>query len=160
MNQQFIEYCNNGNLEEIQNLIEEGADINIDGRRPIRISCFYGHLHIVKYLIEEGADIHYNNSWPLRIAFRHGHVGIVEYLIKEGAIIKPKYIRQAFANACFNGHLNIIEYLLEQQEFDIKIIYKGIQTAQRHKRINIVEHLTSKIVTPLENPKPSSSIKF
>ena len=43
-----------------------------------------GHLEVVKYLVENGADIHANNDHALRWSARFGHLEVVKYLIEKG----------------------------------------------------------------------------
>ncbi len=44
-----------------------------------------GHLEVVKYLVEQGANIHAYAAFALRWAFRNGHIEIVKYLEEQGA---------------------------------------------------------------------------
>ncbi len=47
--------CSKGNLEIVQLLLENGADINrqeVSSITPFVSACFYGHAHVVQYLID------------------------------------------------------------------------------------------------------------
>ena len=46
-----------------------------------------GKIEAVKYLIENGADIHYNNDEALQISVKWNHIGVVKYLVENGADI-------------------------------------------------------------------------
>eukprot|EP00919_Chromeraceae_sp_WS-2016_P061355 GHVR01145502.1.p1 GENE.GHVR01145502.1~~GHVR01145502.1.p1 ORF type:complete len:128 (-),score=23.22 GHVR01145502.1:900-1283(-) len=49
-----------GRLDEINELISKGTDVNSngeDGRGPLVFACEQGHLDVVKTLIEKGANV-------------------------------------------------------------------------------------------------------
>ena len=51
---------NNGNLEIVKLLVENGADVNVKnvvGQTPLHEAARCGYFEIVKYLIDKGADI-------------------------------------------------------------------------------------------------------
>jgi ankyrin repeat protein len=55
-------------------------------------ACYNGKLDDVKKLLSEGADVNYTNdfgSTPLHNAATYGHIEIAELLIKEGAYVDP-----------------------------------------------------------------------
>ena len=57
LNNKFLKNCQNGDLENIKYLVENGANINAYMDDALRLSAGNGHLDVVKYLIENGADI-------------------------------------------------------------------------------------------------------
>ena len=46
-----------------------------------------GHLEVVRYLVEQGANIHANNDYAIRWASENGHLEVVRYLVEKGANI-------------------------------------------------------------------------
>jgi ankyrin repeat protein len=71
------EACSNGNLEIVQLLIENNAEINLRGSKdstPLHEAIVNNHLACAKYLLEQGADINIKNS--------HGFLA-KEFLIHE-----------------------------------------------------------------------------
>ena len=84
---------NEGNLEIVQYLITQGANIESktkDGLTPLHFASGNNDIKIVEYLITQGANIESkaNDGFtPLHFASRYGHIKIVEYLITHGANI-------------------------------------------------------------------------
>jgi len=70
----------NGHLEVVKFLIEQGADIHADDDASLRWASYYGHLPVVQYLVEQGADIHADDDGALSCASYNGHLLVVEYL--------------------------------------------------------------------------------
>jgi len=55
--------CENGQMQMVQKLIDQGANLNEkkarvigDYKIPLRIACELGHLAVVKLLVENGAN--------------------------------------------------------------------------------------------------------
>jgi len=49
-----------GNLQRVQQLVEQGADIeasNNEGLTLLHSAVYHGRLNILQYLVEQGADI-------------------------------------------------------------------------------------------------------
>lgn len=74
-----------GNLEMVQILISQGADIHADGERALMSACEHGQLEVVQFLVSKGADIHINNEEALRWASLNGYLDVVQFLVSQGA---------------------------------------------------------------------------
>ncbi|XP_076817120.1 protein phosphatase 1 regulatory subunit 12B-like isoform X2 [Clavelina lepadiformis] len=87
----FLAACSSGDLNEVQILLENGADINfanIDGLTALHQACIDGNLHVVKFLVEQGTEIDQedNEGWtPLHAAASCGFMDIARYLVRQGA---------------------------------------------------------------------------
>jgi len=110
--QSLIEASENGHLEIVKYLLENGADVNqqveIEGSgyeyedEEESIAYSYtalmdasenGHLEVVKYLIQNGADVNtkdFKGCTALAQASDKGHIEIVKLLIKNGADVNAK----------------------------------------------------------------------
>jgi ankyrin repeat protein len=87
----------NGQLETVKYLIEQGANIHANNDWALRWSARYGQLEIIKYLVEQGADIHADDDEALRESAENGQLETVKYLIEQGAdssLITNKRIRK------------------------------------------------------------------
>jgi ankyrin repeat protein len=79
-----------GSEEKIKELIEKGADVNIEdnkGRKALHYAALFGKTKTVKVLIKKGANINAtDNSMyvPLHLACLTGKKGTVKELIKAG----------------------------------------------------------------------------
>ncbi len=80
-----------GDLEQVQRLIVQGADVNGKATReetPLIIASLAGNGEIVSYLLQRGADINARNTsgmTALHAAAYTGHTDIVLLLITKGA---------------------------------------------------------------------------
>ncbi len=89
---QLYDAVNEGNLQEVQVLIEQGASIHQkigkDGLKVLHLAAFRGHTAIISYLIRQGANVNTTNErgeTPLHYAARFGQVAAVKKLVKKGA---------------------------------------------------------------------------
>jgi ankyrin repeat protein len=87
MNSTFKTCAENGDIELVKSLLQEGVNIHIENNYALRWSSSNGHLEVVRYLVEQGADIHANNEYALRHAALNGYLEVVDYLIENGANI-------------------------------------------------------------------------
>lgn len=113
--------CQEGYLDIVKLLVENGADVNFKGYRdftPIRVAARNGHLEIVQYLAHHGAEIDIkamDGATPLEHAASKGHFEIVKFLIENGANVNNKDIDGDFSlgEAAKLGYLDIIQLLIE-----------------------------------------------
>ncbi|VIO94561.1 Uncharacterized protein BM_BM2006 [Brugia malayi] len=87
----FLSACLSGDLEEVQTLLNDGANINtstVDGLTALHQAVIDGKPKMVQFLVEHGANVNAqdNEGWtPLHAAACCGNVDLVEYLCTEGA---------------------------------------------------------------------------
>ncbi|KAL3995317.1 Ankyrin repeats (3 copies) family protein [Acanthocheilonema viteae] len=87
----FLSACLSGDLEEVQTLLNDGANINtttVDGLTALHQAVIDGKPKMVQFLVEHGANVNAqdNEGWtPLHAAACCGNVDLVEYLCAEGA---------------------------------------------------------------------------
>ena len=93
-----------GYLDVVKFLVEQGADIHADDNYSLRISAYNGNYDIVKFLVEQGAD---NNT--LCFAVHSGNLDVVKFLVEQGADIHDN--GSVLSWAVYSGNLDIIEYL-------------------------------------------------
>ena len=86
INQRFIKAAQNNQIDELKNLLEQGADIHADDDNALRFAACYGYLEIVKLLVAQGANIHADHDEALRIAAYNGHLEVVKFLVTQGLI--------------------------------------------------------------------------
>ena len=108
---QLVRACENGNLNKVKDLLNQGANIHYYDDDPLHIASEYGHLDIVKYLIEQGADIHASDDYALCLASNYGHLYIVEYLISKGVDIRASN-NHALRCASKYSRLDVVKYLI------------------------------------------------
>jgi hypothetical protein len=70
MELEFIKYCEQGKLTNVQQILENYPNINIkyDNERAFRTSCEYNHLEVAKWLwsLDQYIDIHVYNEYAFR----------------------------------------------------------------------------------------------
>jgi len=113
INKQFIKAAQNNQLDELKNLLSQGANIHINNSEALREAAYYGYFEIVKILIERGANIHSGDDYALRFSARNGHLEIVKFLVTHGASIHANDAH-ALRTAAFHSHLEIVKFLVAQ----------------------------------------------
>ena len=92
----LIQACKLGNLEEVEILIFDGANVDArDGRgnSALKWACTGKHLEVVKYLLDHGADFNAPNrdgETPLMAASYVGVPDLTVLLINYGADIEKR----------------------------------------------------------------------
>ena len=142
-----------GDLEQLQKLVQEGADINMTSNTTnvtvLQIAAMLGHLHISQYLLEQGADkdkADKDGLTPLICAAQHNHFSVVRYLVEQGADIdkashtggNPLYA------AAQKGHLPTVTYLVEQGADKDKTTNDGaspLYIAAQNGHLGVVRYL-------------------
>ncbi|WP_420574507.1 ankyrin repeat domain-containing protein [Kordia sp.] len=89
-NKELIIAAENGNLETVQDCINNGADVNFMGPNSGALHCaaFNGHKEIVLLLLNHGAKLDVADQqdfYPLQLAVSKEHKAICEILIENGA---------------------------------------------------------------------------
>jgi ankyrin repeat protein len=96
LNRQLLVAAEGGELQEVERLIEEGADVSsfvqeyYDGAfTPLHIAAFQGHLDVVKSLVIGGADVNaanQNGETPFFLAFPTD-LEVARFLFEHGAVV-------------------------------------------------------------------------
>jgi hypothetical protein len=86
LNKQLFEAVRRGDVEEVRELLEKGADVNAknnDGWTPLHDAAGHDHVDFARLLVENGADVNAKNNdgkTPIDIAREKGHNDIVKLL--------------------------------------------------------------------------------
>jgi len=111
-----------GDLEQVQRLIVQGADVNQKTSRdetPLIIASLAGQGEIANYLLQRGADIDARNSSglsSLHAAAYSGHTDIVSLLVVKGADVNNAANRFGVTPlhlASEENHIDTVEALLK-----------------------------------------------
>ena len=111
-----------GNAENVQKLINDGADIEIkdreNGSTPLLWACQNGHTNVVKILLRQGVNVKaasFVKKTALHFAAQSGQVDLVEILIKEGLKVdsKDKNGVTSLFQACYKGQRSTVECLIQ-----------------------------------------------
>ena len=91
LNEALLLASKEGNLEAVQSLIEQGADVNVkdkEGATPLMRSVSRDYNAIVTLLIEKGADVNAKNDWdytPLKYSTKLNLKNMEQLLRDAGA---------------------------------------------------------------------------
>jgi hypothetical protein len=137
-----LKYCGQeGYLEVIKRLSEDGADVHANFESALRYASENGHIDIVKYLVELGSNIHAKNDFPLQSASEWGHLEVVKYLIESGVDIHS-YEDYALRWASENGHLKLVIWLIENgADIHAKNDY-ALRWAEINENYEVVRYLS------------------
>lgn len=111
--------CMRAHWDVAQYLIEQGADLNIqggDGGSPLQWATHHDNVEIVKLMIDKGAKLNVQNQWgmtELHTAIWRGNIHVVDYLLDQGSnpLIKTNEGWTAMHYAFRSGHDDVIELL-------------------------------------------------
>lgn len=142
LNQKLENACVVGNLDEVKELINQGANLKVEGRaeNPFFYAAANGHLEVVKYFIENGVRINtkYNfGTTAICRAVGGGHYEVVDYLIDNGAKLDL-----TFEYAAASNRLEMVKHL-HQKGADIRKSPAAIVDASRYGYIDIIKYLIS-----------------
>lgn len=82
----LIQACENGNLELIKQLVQEGADLHTNDDYALGVAALNGHLAIVKFLVQHGANVHAGCDLALRYARSPSIVDYLKQIIRKEKI--------------------------------------------------------------------------
>lgn len=103
-------------LTTIQQLINYGANVNNMDISPLHYACKLGNIEIIQLLLGNGADINLiNNSGksPIYYACKHGNIELIKYLIEHGANFNDISIINHLINAIDNNDIELLKYYIE-----------------------------------------------
>jgi len=140
--------CEEGDLEQVQRLIDKGADIEAKGRRertPLRLACSKGRESIVRLLIDKGANI---DPEAIRRAAENGDAAIVERLIRAGGDINDNKggatKGTSLIIASQEGHVDVVDCLLSlgaNTEAKNQLGKTALMTASLKGMVDVVDRL-------------------
>ena len=103
--------CSTGDVEAVDRLLADGADVRANDSAAFVVACAAGHPEIVERLLAAGADVHAGNDAALLAACTAGDLELVQLLIGAGANVHAGN-NAALVTACGVGHLDIVRRLL------------------------------------------------
>lgn len=127
MKEQFFKAVEKGNIAEINNLINNGVNINSQddlGRTAIMIAAYANDVETAKALIEKGADVNIQDNMknnPFLYSGAEGYIEILKLTIEAGA--NPKLLNRyggtALIPASEHGFVEVVKELLENTEINV-----------------------------------------
>jgi hypothetical protein len=141
----FLSAIENGQLEVVQLLIANGADIHASDDLALRVAAQYGHIEVVQLLIANGADIHARNDEALRVAAVNGHIEIMQLLIANGANVHAQN-DEALRWAAEQGHLEVVQLLLNKGANVHADNDEALKNATRNGHLEVVDLLQKAIL--------------
>lgn len=130
MNRELIEYAEQGNTEQVRQLLQSGADINAtdeQGRTAVMAATYHNHVGTVEALIQAGADINIRDHQRNNVFLYAGAEGMMEILrlaIEADAdvMLTNRYGGTALIPASDRGHVEIVQELLTRTDVDVNHI--------------------------------------
>ncbi len=135
-NQQFLEACRNGDMEETKRLVKDHqVDIHIQDDLAFKWACVNGHLEIAKWLVQNHqVDVHSNNEHAFRLTSETGKIDIAKWLVHDHQVDIRVNNEHAFKWAWYKEYVKIIEWLIEEYR------YSGAPYYYYNKTVYILNH--------------------
>jgi ankyrin repeat protein len=102
-----------GNLELIDLLIKNGAEVNLPAGKPLHYAVQKDFLEVVKFLLDAGADVNRQAGSPLHMAVHSGHLEILGLLLDSGADVNAEWsLSSPICYAVRMVNVEVVEMLL------------------------------------------------
>jgi hypothetical protein len=106
-----------GNVENVRQLLDSGADVNQGGGTLLRLAAEAGHAEIAKMLVEKGADVNAKTATggtPLMVAAAFGHADVVKVLLPKVTDINATDVEgeTALYMAVAENHVDVVRVLI------------------------------------------------
>jgi len=125
----------NGDLEEVKNLVEKGADVNLgiphDNRTPLHFAAGGGHLEVVTYLVSKGAILQPDRFGMLPVNEANPHPKIRQYL-QDIALKDPNTLKRVSTGLPDNLMIQrnkVFELISKQGYFPYSLINQEVSYA-------------------------------
>ncbi|WP_339267023.1 ankyrin repeat domain-containing protein [Paenibacillus sp. FSL K6-1330] len=130
MDHELIEYAEQGNTEQVRQLLQSGANINAtdeQGRTAVMAATYHNHVGTVEALIQAGADINIRDKQLNNVFLYAGAEGMMEILrlaIEADAdvTLTNRFGGTALIPASDRGHVEIVQELLTRTDIDVNHI--------------------------------------
>ena len=132
MNEPLLHAAESGDTQTINNLINEGVNINVQdstGRTAVMIATYNNDVDTAKALMDAGADVNIQDDMknnPFLYAGAEGYLDILKLTINSGAdpTITNRYGGTALIPAAEHGYVDVIKLLLTETKVDVNHINK------------------------------------
>jgi ankyrin repeat protein len=111
MSRELCAAARDGDFQEVQRLVDNGADIHVKEDYALRWSAQNGHLDIVEFLVSKGSRIHAREDYALRWSAENGHLAVVKFLVDNGADIHADR-DYALRWGARMGRFNVVKFLM------------------------------------------------
>lgn len=117
----LIEACNDGDLEAVRRLLDEGRNVNEiteEGESLLSLACSSGYYELAQLLLATRANVEdrgLKDTTPLMEAASAGHVHIVKLLLSHQANVNAQTPQgnTPLMYACAGGHVDVVKLLIE-----------------------------------------------
>ena len=124
---------NNGDLDTVEKLVGQGADVYADDNLAIQIAASNGDLKMLKFLIENDAD----EYAALMVAAEEKKLDVVKYLIIECELDPDEYDHGAIKTAAANGDIEMTKFLLDYGGD----VVAALDSALREEQFEVVKEI-------------------
>jgi ankyrin repeat protein len=112
MESEFIDACENGQLDIVKDLLSKCVDPSDCNNAAICWASHNGHLEVVKLLLyDPRVDPSDCNNYAIRFASINGHYEVVKLLLTDPRVDPSDCNNSAIRWASENGHLEVVKLL-------------------------------------------------
>jgi ankyrin repeat protein len=121
----LIKSVASGDLDSVNNLIDNEVDPSLDSNIAILTASYYGYVYIVKRLLQDprvNPNVYIRNfpiKTPIRLALENGHTPVVKLLLSDPRVSSSEEIDIIFRLSARKGYLEIVTILLKNPRLNI-----------------------------------------
>lgn len=119
MDRQLIEATQNGDVNEVRDLLAAGANPSAFGNAPIQWAAQYGHLEVIRLLLSDPrVDPSVEDNYAIQMAAQYDYLEVVRLLLSDQRVDPTNLDNAPIRYASANGHLEVVQLLLADPRVD------------------------------------------
>ena len=135
----------NNQPDEVERLINQGADANFDDGRPLELATELNHNQVAQVLLNKGAFIH--NTDTLQVASGNGNIELMTLYMNHARAIGEPFNwaskGESLAEAATTGEMEAVKFLISRKADINYIDCRPLTQAAANGHLEVVKYLVA-----------------